>query len=166
MYQTVQQFTGDWANESSLSLSVLSALTDASLSQRVTESKGRTLGELAWHLATSITGMLGAGGLQLEGPGFDASVPSRAQLIVEGYRQASQAASVAVAGQWTDAKLAEPLKLFGRIDTTYGGLLTLVVRHQIHHRGQITILMRQAGLVPPGVYGPNEEEGAAIRAGK
>ncbi|WP_258881781.1 DinB family protein [Paenibacillus sp. sptzw28] len=37
-------------------------------------------------------------------------------------------------------------------------------RHQIHHRGQMTILIRQAGLTAPGIYGPNEEETAAMRA--
>jgi len=165
MDRNLQLFLGDWAHESSLTLNVLSVLTDSSLSQAVTETKGRTLGELAWHLATSLTGMLSAGGLQMEGPGFSAPVPGRAQDIVQGYRQASEAASAAIQAQWTDAKLSEPLLLFGKIDTTYAGLLTLVVRHQIHHRGQMTILMRQAGLVPPGVYGPNEEESAAMRAG-
>jgi len=39
-------------------------------------------------------------------------------------------------------------------------LQTLVV-HQIHHRGQMSVLMRQAGLVPPGIYGPTREEAAA-----
>ena len=166
MYQTLQQFLDDWKHESSLTLRVLDVLTDSSLSQAVTETKGRSLGELAWHVATSATGLLSAGGLQMEAPGSSSSVPSRAQDIVDHYRQASESILTALKEQWTDAKLPEPLLLFGRIDTTYGGLLTLVVRHQIHHRGQMTILMRQARLVPPGVYGPNEEEGAAIRAGK
>ena len=166
MYRTLQDFLNDWAHESSLTLKVLSVLTDASLQQTVTETKGRSLGELAWHVATSVTGMLGAGGLRVEGPGFAAPVPSRAQDIVDGYRQASDAVASAIREQWTDAKLSEPLLLFGTIDTTYGGLLNLTVRHEIHHRGQMTILMRQAGLVPPGVYGPNEEESAAIQANK
>ncbi|MCK6259572.1 DinB family protein [Fictibacillus sp. KIGAM418] len=30
--------------------------------------------------------------------------------------------------------------------------------HQIHHRGQMTVLMRLAGLKVPGVYGPSIEE--------
>jgi uncharacterized damage-inducible protein DinB len=164
MYRTLQQFLDDWAQESSLTLKVLSALTDASLTQAVTETKRRTLGELAWHVTTSVTGMLSAGGVRIEGPGFASPAPSRAQEIVDAYRQASDAASAALKEQWTDGKLSEPLLLFGRIDTTYGGLLNTLVRHQIHHRGQMTILMRQAGLVPPGVYGPNEEETTAMRA--
>jgi hypothetical protein len=30
----------------------------------------------------------------------------------------------------------------------------------------MTVLLRQAGLVPPGVYGPSREESAALRARK
>ena len=29
-----------------------------------------------------------------------------------------------------------------------------LINHQNHHRGQMTVLMRQAGLTVPGVYGP------------
>jgi uncharacterized damage-inducible protein DinB len=39
-----------------------------------------------------------------------------------------------------------------------------LVRHLIHHRGQLIVLMREAGLIVPGVYGPSREETAAIRA--
>ncbi|HUJ75909.1 MAG TPA: DinB family protein, partial [bacterium] len=37
-------------------------------------------------------------------------------------------------------------------------VLSSLVRHQIHHRGQLTVLMRQAHLVVPGIYGPAREE--------
>ena len=30
--------------------------------------------------------------------------------------------------------------------------------HQTHHRGQLSVLMRQAGIAPPGPYGPAKEE--------
>ena len=43
-------------------------------------------------------------------------------------------------------------------------VLNVLIRHQIHHRGQMTILMRQAGVVVPSVYGPSREETAAMRA--
>ena len=36
--------------------------------------------------------------------------------------------------------------------------LQVLVVHQAHHRGQMTVLMRQAGLTVPGVYGPAREE--------
>ena len=33
-----------------------------------------------------------------------------------------------------------------------------LIKHIAHHRGQITVLMRQAGLKPFGVYGPPKED--------
>jgi len=39
-------------------------------------------------------------------------------------------------------------------------VLKVLFTHQIHHRGQMTVLMRQAGLKVPGLYGPAKEEWA------
>jgi uncharacterized damage-inducible protein DinB len=39
--------------------------------------------------------------------------------------------------------------------------LRALIQHEVHHRGQMTVLMRQAGLTVPGVYGPAREEWAA-----
>jgi len=62
-----------------------------------------------------------------------------------------------------DEQLASEMTYFGRSLPT-ARILQSLVRHQIHHRGQMTILMRQAGVVVPGVYGPSREETAAMRA--
>ena len=43
-----------------------------------------------------------------------------------------------------------------------GTTLSILVNHQAHHRGQMTVLMRQAGLMVPGVYGPAKEEWASM----
>jgi uncharacterized damage-inducible protein DinB len=40
----------------------------------------------------------------------------------------------------------------------------ILIDHQTHHRGQMTVLMRQAGLVVPGIYGPAKEAWAAYGA--
>ncbi len=166
MYRTINDFLEDWSQEEALTLKVLEVLTDASLKQSVSASQQRTLGDLGWHLVGSLDAMLGAAGLVIDGPESKLPTPEQASEIVHGYRQMSEAVTKALQQQWSDEKLSESLLLFGFIDTTYGGVLNTVVRHQIHHRGQMTILMRQAGLVPPGVYGPNEEESAAMRAAK
>ncbi len=164
MYQSIEQVVGDWNQEAALTLKVFEGLSDASLKQAVSATRGRTLGELAWHVASSPAGILGAAGLQIEGPDFKRPVPESAAEIVDAYRSMSAAVADAFKAQWTDARLSESLLLFGSMNMTYSGVLTLVVRHQIHHRGQMTILMRQADVVPPGVYGPNEEEAAARAA--
>ncbi|MBP1930911.1 DinB family protein [Ammoniphilus resinae] len=165
-YRTIEDFQKDWNLEGGLTLKVLGALTDESLKQTVSEAQQRTLGDLAWHLVGAIPVLLGAGGLQIDAPNYETPTPTNAAEIADSYRRMSEVAMTALKEQWTDGKLAESLSLFGFIDTTYSGLLSMVVKHQIHHRGQMTILMRQAGVVPPGVYGPNEEESAALRAAR
>ena len=40
----------------------------------------------------------------------------------------------------------------------------MLIGHQTHHRSQMTVLMRQAGLVVPEVYGPAKEGWAAYGA--
>ncbi|WP_284645996.1 DinB family protein [Paenibacillus silviterrae] len=164
MYQSINQFIKDWEMEASFTLKVLETLTDSSLNQAVSKEKPKTLGDLGWHLVGGLGAILEAAGLQIEGPDYKLPTPTSAAEISKSYRQMSDAVVTALKGHWNDEKLSEALKLFGFIDTTYAGVLNMAVRHQIHHRGQMTILIRQAGLVPPGIYGPNEEESAAIRA--
>jgi hypothetical protein len=42
-----------------------------------------------------------------------------------------------------------------------GFVLQCLILHQAHHRGQMEVLMRQAGLKVTGIYGPAEEEWSA-----
>jgi uncharacterized damage-inducible protein DinB len=39
-----------------------------------------------------------------------------------------------------------------------------IISHTIHHRGQLSLMCRLAGGQAPGLYGPNREETAAMRA--
>lgn len=54
MYTTINGFLNDWKQEASLTLQVLDKLTDASLSQAVSDAQPRTLGEIAWHVTQSV----------------------------------------------------------------------------------------------------------------
>ncbi len=83
--------------------------------------------------------------------------PSSAQAIADAYERASQALLEAVLGQWTDASLQEQVNLYGE-PWPNGVTLHILVNHEVHHRAQMTVLMRQAGLKVPGVYGPAKEE--------
>lgn len=165
MYTTVNGFLNDWKVEASLTLQVLDKLTDASLSQAVSDAQPRTIGEIAWHIVQSVGFFVNEIGLQQEIP---APEGASAAAIAQAYRRASDSAIAEFSAKWAgkDDQLDQPVKMFGFIDTTAAGVLSMLVRHQIHHRGQITILMRQAGLAAPGVYGPNEEETAAMKAAR
>jgi len=39
-----------------------------------------------------------------------------------------------------------------------GTTLGVIITHQIHHRAQLTVVMRLLGLKVPGIYGPAKEE--------
>jgi uncharacterized damage-inducible protein DinB len=159
MFRRVDDFEKAWAQESESTLKVLRALTDASLAQAVTPS-GRTLGRLAWHLATTPHEMLERVGLKVGGPSHESAPPPGAAAIVEAYETAARSVADGVAG-WTDATLEVEDEMYGE-RWPRGLTLQALVAHQAHHRGQMTVLMRQAGLAVPGVYGPAREEWGAF----
>ena len=159
-FATVKSFLDSWKYESAATAKMLRALTDASLGQRVAP-EDRTLGQIGWHLAATIPEMMNRVGLTL--PGIEGPPPAKAAAIAEAYERAAAGLAAAVAGTWTDATLAVEDDMYGE-RWTRGFTAACLVLHQAHHRGQMTVLMRQAGLGVPGVYGPSREEWAALGA--
>ncbi len=158
MFRRVADFQKAWERESGSTLRVLGALTDASLGQAVTKDD-RTLGRLAWHLATTPGEMMERTGLAVAGPAHDTPPPTTAAAIVSAYETAAEAVAKGVA-DWTDATLEVEDEMYGE-KWPRGLTLQALIAHQAHHRGQMTVLMRQAGLKVPGVYGPAREEWTA-----
>jgi len=155
MFRRVADFQKAWEQETNSTLKVLRALTDASLAQSVTKD-GRTLGRLAWHLATTLGEMMERTGLKVGGPSHESPPPASAGAIVAAYETASKAVADGASG-WTDAALEVEDDMYGE-KWPRGLTLQVLIVHQAHHRGQMTVLMRQAGLRVPGVYGPAREE--------
>lgn len=156
MYVTITDFLREWNNEAKLTQNVLYGLTDDSLTQQV-YPEGRTLGRIAWHLTTSIPGYLAHFGINIDEVEKEESVPASAKEIAGTFRKISSYAAKVIEEQWTDATLEEVQTAFGREETNAQILMGLM-KHIVHHRGQVTILMRQAGLKPFGVYGPPKED--------
>jgi uncharacterized damage-inducible protein DinB len=159
MFRAVKDFEKEWTYEVDCSLKILRALSDASLQQRVWP-EGRSLGRLAWHLVQSQVDLATKAGLTVEGPDWDAPIPAHAAEIVAAYERIAQAVATEVRQNWTDASLLEEREMYGEVWAN-GLTLEVLIRHEAHHRGQMTVLMRQAGLAVPGVYGPAREEWAA-----
>lgn len=158
MYRSIDDFERDWVEETGFTLGIFRNLTDESLGQRVS-AQGRTLGRLAWHIAETIPEMMGLAGLKgLEGPEHGSETPASAAKIVAAYEAAARSLADAVRSQWSDDELPEDVPMYGGEMWTRGNTLSALVRHQAHHRGQMTVLMRQAGLRVPGCYGPAAEE--------
>ena len=162
MLRKIEDFQKDWAYEVESTGKILNALTDESLSQKVTED-GRSLGFLGWHLTQTLGEMLGLVGLKIDAPGFDKECPTSASDIAAAYEKAGKSVTEEVGKNWTDDTLLQEDPMYG---FTWARGLTLfyLIAHQAHHRGQKTVLMRQAGLAVPGVYGPAKEEWAAMGA--
>ena len=158
MFRRVADFQKAWEQETSSTLKLLGALRDASLGQAVTKDD-RTLGRLAWHLATTPAEMMERTGLTVGGPPHDSPPPASAAAIVATYEAASKAVADGVS-RWTDATLEVEDDMYGQ-KWPRGSTLQALIVHQAHHRGQMTVLMRQAGLKVPGVYGPAREEWTA-----
>jgi uncharacterized damage-inducible protein DinB len=159
MFRTIDDFEKAWANESESSLKVMRALTDASLGQPVSAG-GRTLGKIAWHIVQTLGEMGGHAGLKIEGANEHTPQPSSASAIADAYAANAEAVARAVKASWKDADLPAEIEMYGD-KWPRGKALWALVAHEAHHRGQMTVLMRQASLVVPGVYGPAKEEWAA-----
>jgi uncharacterized damage-inducible protein DinB len=156
MFRRVADFQKAWEIEREGTLKILRALTDTSLTQAVTKDD-RTLGRMAWHLAQSLSEMMPRTGLPVAEPAQDAPVPASATAIVDTYEKASKTVVDEITANWDDATLEIQDDMYGQKWSRGETLMALVV-HQTHHRGQMTVLMRQAGLAVPGVYGPAREE--------
>ena len=159
MYRRIADFLEDFAQENAATLKVLGRLTDESLGQRVT-ADGRSIGRLSWHIVDTLYEMPASAGLATEAEATHAPVPATAAEIASAYERAAAAVRAAVTAGWSDDDLDGEIPLYG--DTwKRGKVLSALIRHEAHHRGQITVLMRQAGLTVPGVYGPAREEWVA-----
>lgn len=160
MYRKIADFERDWSYETEQTVKLFNELTNESLNQKTTDD-GRTLGFLAWHLACTMEEMPKLVGLKIDAPNFESKCPTNAKEIVSAFETAANSVKKEVDENWTDETLEQEDEMYG--ETWKRGLTLLyLMLHQAHHRGQITVLMRQAGLKVTGIYGPAKEEWQAM----
>ena len=162
MFRTIEDFQKGWVYEAEMTGKTLLNLTDESLGQKAYDD-GRTLGFLAWHLTITLGEMLALVGLTIDAPAVDSEGPASASEIARFYEIGGKSVSDEVGKNWTADTLLIEDEMYGET-WSRGMTLFYLVAHQAHHRGQMTILMRQAGLRVPGIYGPAKEEWAAFGA--
>lgn len=160
MIRKIEDFERNWQYEADSTATLFKNLTDESLEQKVTED-GRSLGFLAWHIVTTLGEMPGHVGLKIDAPAVDSEVPTSAAGIVSAFETAANSVKEEVVKNWTDETLEIEDNMYG--ETWKRGITLLaLMMHQAHHRGQMTVLMRQAGLKVNGIYGPAKEEWQAF----
>lgn len=162
----LNRFIATWGIEAQQTLRLLRALPEAQYDFRP-DAGGRSLGELAWHLAEleayvadgCVTGRFD---FQQKLPGLER--PRLVSELASGYERV-HAESLARVSELTVEQLDDHLPFMGR-EMRRGDLLWMVLLHHlIHHRGQLALMCRLAGGGPPGLYGPTREEMAAMRRG-
>lgn len=160
MYYKISEFILDWKYESESTIKIFSNLTDEALTKKVHE-KVRTAGRLAWHIVTSIPEMMNRTGLIFKDVKEDAPVPDKVEETIRVYKNVSDNLVKQIKENWNDETLLNENDMYGEM-WAKGKTLGVLVTHQIHHRAQLTVVMRLAGLKVPGVYGLSNEEWAAM----
>jgi uncharacterized damage-inducible protein DinB len=160
VYRRLDDFLNEWAQERRSTAKLMRLLTDESLAQPVAPG-GRTLGFLAWHLVQTFPEMLANVGIDPDAPPVGAPVPQSAAQIADAYERASASVLERVGAAWSDDMLDDDVQAYGQTFKR-GFMLDMLIRHEAHHRGQMTVLMRQAGLPVAGPYGPAREEWAGM----
>jgi len=142
---------------------VLERVPDASLGWKPHE-KSMSLGQLALHIAT----VPGAVAEMAAGPGLDmppAFVQPSAQTSAEllpALEQSLVKARAALGGI-DDRRALEPwtLKRGDRVLMSMpraAVLRTIMLNHWYHHRGQLSVYLRELNVPVPSIYGPSADE--------
>ena len=160
------RFIEAWEMESPRTLALLRALPAGQYDFRP-DREGRSLGELAWHLAEIEAVMthgieMGKFEMGMRPPG--AERPTTIEALAPGYERVHGDAVTRVR-KLTPPDLEKEIAFFGRPMPVSRVLWGATLHHLIHHRGQLTTLCRLAGGTPPGMYGPTREETMAMRSG-
>ena len=156
MFRTIADFEQNWGYEMASTQKQMDQLTDVSLQQAVTDGH-RTLGHMAWHIVTSIPEIMGRAGLKLTTIDSAQRIPETAAEIKKAYASVSKELLERVKADWDDTTLQIEDELFCE-KWKRGMTLLVLLKHEVHHRGQMTVLMRCAGLKVLGFYGPSKEE--------
>jgi uncharacterized damage-inducible protein DinB len=142
---------------------VLERVPDNQLSWRP-HPKARTLGELALHVATVPGGVaeLIASPSPAQAPTFTDPSPQTAAELIPALDQ-SIAKAKAVLGGMDDAALMASWRLMKGEREVFALprvslLRAIMLNHWYHHRGQLTVYLRELDVPIPSIYGPSADE--------
>ena len=149
--------------ETRITRRVLERVPDHQLAWRP-HQKARTLGELALHVATVPGGVaqLAAAPSPTQVPRFvDPSPTSTAELLPA--LDDSVATAKKVLGGMDDDTLMSPLRLMNGEREVFALprialVRSIMLNHWYHHRGQLSVYLRELDVPIPSIYGPSADE--------
>jgi len=158
----VREFLRLWDKETDGTLELLRALPADQYDFRP-DRGGRSIGELAWHLAevdAYVSLGVERGEFTFAGKPPHLERPRRIDELAPAYRIVHDDAVARLAGL-DDSDLYDEIRYAdGRAWRTRDLLWRHLLLHHVHHRGQLTVLCRLAGGVPPVLFGRRREETA------
>lgn len=160
MNSELQTFFLKWEHETKGTLSLLSSLPREHYDLRP-DADGRSLGELAWHLA-EVDAFVSLGVERREFK-FAVKPPNiERPRTVEALAPAFEIVhldAVDRVKRLESANLNEEIRYADGTMWTISDLLwRKLLLHSIHHRGQLTLLCRLAGGIPPALFGRTREQ--------
>src|SRR3954451_8546558 len=160
---TISDIVGELEQESQATRRVLERVPEDKLGWKP-HPKSMSLGQLAMHVA-NLPGVIAE---VSTAPSFDVSTPvprpeadSTAQVL-ETF-EASMGRARKILAAMDDAKLSSPWRMMHGDRELWsiprGAFLrSVMLNHWYHHRGQLTVYLRQTGALLPAVYGDSADE--------
>ena len=161
----LELFLEIWEREADKTTKMLQALPLRHYDFRP-DAGGRSLGELAWHLAEAEaypTHIIETGQFDLNNKPPHIERPRQVEALAPGWQRIHDDA-VARVRKLKSEDLDRKTAFFAGTQPIREILWNAVLAHGIHHRGQLSLMCRMAGTEVPDLYGPNREQTAALRA--
>ena len=142
---------------------VLERVPDDQLAWRPHE-KARTLGELAMHVAIvpGAVAELVATQSTVQAPKFSDPRPTSASELIPALDESIAKAKKILGGMDDDALMATWRMMKGERELfavpRVAMLRSIMLNHWYHHRGQLTVYLRELDVPIPSVYGPSADE--------
>ena len=125
--------------------------------------KSFSLGQLALHIA-SVPGRIAAAAVpdSMEAPNFSQPEPKSCQEVLDTFSKSLESAKDALK-KMDDARLMSMWSLTknGRVLMSVpriGFIRSILMNHNYHHRGQLSVYLRMLGVPVPSIYGPSADE--------
>jgi uncharacterized damage-inducible protein DinB len=125
--------------------------------------KARTLGELALHVAgTPGTVATLASQSEVQEPDFRDTSPASASELIPALDESVATANRLLAkmddatlnGMWRMKRNGQEVIAMPRVAL----LRSIMLNHWYHHRGQLSVYLRELGVPIPSIYGPSADE--------
>jgi uncharacterized damage-inducible protein DinB len=160
MRNELLEFLAEWERETDGTLALMRALPADRYDYRP-DAAGRSIGELAWHLAeVDAYVSLGIEQGEFKFPVKPAHIerPRTIDALAPAFKVVHEDAVARISGLQA-ADLERDIRYAdGELWSIRSLLWRKLLMHAIHHRGQLTLLCRLAGGVPPALFGRTRDQ--------